>query len=200
MTQKHGQIDEYGQVEKPELVQGSGVGALKTGDGGVVTAAQLSAGATGKDSIVIGVASEAFDHAGGGAAALVGAESAVIDLDDDDDRKPHYGHNSVAKVRMDWMPKILKWLLKRRVLFNSSGYYVSAQPETAFEAALEVEPGAVAVAIIQAPGCPGVMLAQISGDMCEWHNEGGHPRLYWPIEVDGQRWGVPLKYLGPKAL
>lgn len=173
-------------TDSPALVQGSGVETTKTTDGGVVTAAQLSAGATGSGTIVIGVASEAFDNVGGGADDLVGAESAVIDLDDDCDTKAHFGHNVVAKVRMDDASPV-----SRRILHNSAGYYVSAQPETGFESALRVAPGAVSSALIDAPGNPGAVLARLSGDMVEWHKD----RLYVVLLIDGERWGIPLVFL-----
>lgn len=180
-------IENYPPAESKELVQGSGVGAVKTTDGGVVTAAQLSAGATGDGAIVIGVASEAFDHAGGGAAALVGAESAVIDLDDDEDAKPHFGHNAVAKVRMDNALPV-----RHRILGDSAAYFASAQPETGFQDLIRAQPGSIDRTILQIAGNPGATFARLSGDMVLWRN--GLPFL--PAVIDGELWGLPLRFLG----
>lgn len=176
----------YPPAESPALVQGSGVQATKTTAGGVVTAAQLSAGATQPDTIVIGVASEAFDNRGGGGNDLVGSEAGVIDLDDDNDAKVKWGYNAVAKVRMDNAAPV-----RHRVLGRSAAFVATSQPETGFEYLLQAAPNTIDRALINAPGNPGVALGKISGDMVLWRNG----RLYWPVVVDGMLWGLPLVYL-----
>ncbi len=185
-------IEVVAPLEVPGLTQGSGVQATRTQDGGVVTAAQHSAGATGKDTIVIGEAAEAFDNVGGGANDLVGAESAVIDLDDDHDSKAHFGHNAVAKVRMDNAAPV-----RHRVLNDSAAYYASAQPETGFQDLLRAGPGSIDRTLLNVAGNPGVALAKLSGDMVEWRRGAdGINRLYWIVVIDGVLWGLPLVHLG----
>lgn len=180
-------VQQYPPNETPSLVQGSGVQATKDTPGGVVTAAQLSAGATQPDTIVIGIASEAFDNLGGGSNDLVGAESAVIDLHDDQDDKAHFGHNSVAKVRMDNAAPV-----RHRILSNSAAYYATSQPETGFQDLVRAAPNTIDRTILNVVGNPGATFARVSGDMALWHGN----KLYLPVVVDGTLWGLPLTYLG----
>lgn len=188
-------VSQLDPIVSPALVQGFGVQATKTDAGGVVTAAQLSAGATAPGVLVIAAASEAFDNVGGGANPLVGNEAAVVDLDDDNDDKPHFGYDAVAKVRMDTAAPV-----RHRVLANSAAFRASSQPETGFQHLLRAEPGTIDQALIFAAGNPGVALGKISGDMVLWRPDAqGVNRLYWPVVIDGLLWGVPLAFLGPKS-
>lgn len=174
--------------ESAHLVQGGGVIAVG-GDDQTVTAQQLLAVGKGKNGHVIGVATEAINMPGGDN-SLVGAESSAIDLSDGSSNRPKYGHQVTAKVRWDWMARLLTW----RPLRNSAGYCVSAQPDTAFQAGLKCDPGSVSKAVILARDNPGVPFGEVSGDMCEWRDG----RLYLPIIVDDVRWGIPLTHLGDK--
>lgn len=184
-------VEKHEPVTTPGLVQGTGIVATQ-GDGGVATAAQLVAVGEGQGGTIIGVASEAFDAEGGGANALVGAESAVIDRDDDYDTMPHYGHNSVAKVRMDNDAPV-----RHRVLGNSAAYFASSQPETGFQDLMRAQPGSIDRHILNVAGNPGATLGRFSGDMVLWRRDGaGVNKLYLPVVVDGVLWGIPLTHLG----
>lgn len=178
----------YLPVETEELIQGSGV--YSEGTSKVITAGQHVAVGKGKGSIIIGAATEAIDAPGGGANALNGHESGVLDLDDDNDNCPKFGYHAVAKVRMDNEP-LLK---KRRPLSNATAYKISSQPETSFGSAMSPEPGSIERTFFDFAGHPGVPIITISGDMVVWKNG----IAYEVIVIDGKRWGKALTYLEDK--
>ena len=159
-------VQVYPAGESPFLVQGSGVQATKDTPGGVVTAAQLSAGGTQPDTIVIGVASEAFDNLGGGSNDLVANEAGVIDLEDDADNKTHWAYNAVAKVRMDNAAPV-----RHRVLSKSAAFAATAQPETGFQDLLWAAPGSIDRTVLNVVGNTGATFLRCSGAMVLWRKD-----------------------------
>lgn len=173
-----------GPVENESLTQGQHIEATRHRDGGVVTALQLSAGATGNSTSVIGVASEAYNN-DGGSNALVGAESAVVDLGDGSNPHPKYGHDSVAKVHMDGVI----WT-KERELLNSAAYHIDAQKHVKWQHGIKIEPRTVARTLIFARGVK-VPVLDVSGEMVIWKDGTAH----LPVIIDETLWGLRLTKL-----
>lgn len=171
-------------LETDSLTQGQHIEATRTVSGGVVTALQLSAGATRTGTSVIGVASEAYNNEGG-ENALVGSESAVIDLGDGSNPQPKYGHDAVAKVHMDGVI----WT-KERELLNSAAYHVDAQKHIKWQHAIKIEPGTVARTLIFARGVR-VPVLDVSGEMVIWKDGVAH----LPVIIDEALWGLKLTKL-----
>jgi hypothetical protein len=143
----------FDPVDTLELKQGLGVLTESDTNGAVVAAGQFSASSTAKGGVVIAIASEAVAEVGSDV-PLVGNESGVVRKAG---KNATFGYNAVAKVRMDSAP-----VGPYRPLKAGAALFVSAQPDTAWSAAIQIDDGAVDGSVMNLPG---TMLVRKNGKM-----------------------------------
>jgi hypothetical protein len=169
-----------GELITPDLERVGFFTWLSDAIGRVVTNAIRSWGVTGRNSTLIGEAWELYDMTTG-ENALVGHEVALISKAAPGGLAPKRAvFDAVLKGRMDWQPQG-----PRRDVPNSTGFWLSTQPEVRAESVCSADPDSLFGGAVDIRGNPGASVFNISADMLR----AGRCA---PGIVDGHRVAMPL--------